>query len=180
MDCSLASSSRRSRQSTTMMGELAAAERKRMAESAKTAAPPGRDPRGRHRDKMGRLQPGRAVIGRYESIVLDGEDERRPAEAHADDQTFSAPVDPESVKLEQAWRRERELNEEEDIRRAIADVKKAKADYGEDGWVDAVRRARGLISGRLARSRRRRRRRRRAAEVEKETEKETAMPREKM
>ena len=40
-----------------------------------------------------------------------------------------------------------------------------------DGWMRCGR-ARGLISGRLARSRRRRRRRRRAAEVEKETKEE--------
>ena len=56
---------------------------------------------------------------------------------------FSAPVDPESVRLEQAWRQMREESEEDDIRKAIEEVRKAKAEHGE-GWADAIRPVEGV------------------------------------
>ena len=128
----------------TMMGELAAAERKRMAESAKTAAPPVEIRVVGTATKWDVSNPDApSLVGTNQSfsMVKMSVDRQKLTPTI---KPFSAPVDPESVKLEQAWRRERELNEEEDIRRAIADVKKAKADYGEDGWVDAVRPREGV------------------------------------
>ena len=56
---------------------------------------------------------------------------------------FSAAVDPEAVKLEMEWRKQKEDSEEEDLRRAIADVRDAKAQHG-DEWMERIQPVEGV------------------------------------
>ena len=56
---------------------------------------------------------------------------------------FSAPIDPESVKREQEWRRLNEATEEDELRRAIEDVRKAKAEHGAD-WEEFLKPRKGI------------------------------------
>jgi len=51
---------------------------------------------------------------------------------------FSAPIDPEAVKLEQEWRRVRQQSEEDAIRQVLTDVRAAKAEHG-DEWMNEMR-----------------------------------------
>jgi hypothetical protein len=56
---------------------------------------------------------------------------------------LSLDVDPEEVRSQSEWRRRREQSEEDEIRQAIEDVRRAKRDFG-DGWREADR----LVEGR--------------------------------
>ena len=56
---------------------------------------------------------------------------------------LSSIVDPDDVRLQNEWRRLKERSEEEEIRRAIDEVKKSKDEYGK-GWLEADRLKEGV------------------------------------
>lgn len=56
---------------------------------------------------------------------------------------FSSAVDPAAVRVQNEWDRLRSQSEEEEMRRAIEDVRKTKAEYGDD-WLEADK----LVEGR--------------------------------
>ena len=58
--------------------------------------------------------------------------------------TFSEAVDPEAVELEQQWRRLTDGEDADSLRQAIEDVKEAKVQYGEDGWMEAIKLREGV------------------------------------
>lgn len=51
---------------------------------------------------------------------------------------WTAPIDPEDVRIQQEWRRLRDREEEDDLRQAIDDVRQAKEADG-DGWLERMR-----------------------------------------